>query len=132
MMHLLCPLLLAETNANAPRPGDWRFGWVSVGILAGIALSIILAAWLTMSLIKVRQKRIGNSPWRLFKDLVAAHELNHRERNLLTRLAHHFRLEQPAALFVEPAWWEAERLGPSWARRSADLEKLRRRLFAGR
>src|SRR5262245_14680557 len=132
MMHVFSLLLWAEVNAKAPRPGDWSFGWVSVGILAGAAASIVLSAWLTIRLISARQKRISNSPWRLFKNLVTAHELNHRERNLLTRLAQHFRLEQPAALFIEPAWWEPERLGSSWSRRSAELEKLRRRLFAGR
>ena len=132
MMQVFSLLLLAEVNAKAPRPGDWSFGWVSVGILACAALSIILSAWLTIRLINARQKRISNSPWRLFKDLATAHELNHRERNLLTRLANHFRLEHPSVLFIEPAWWEPERLGSSWSRRGAELEKLRRRLFAVR
>jgi hypothetical protein len=125
-------LLLAETAANAPKPGDWRFGWAGVGMVAAGALAIILCAWLVTRWLASRQRQINNSPWCLFKDLAAAHGLNHRERQLLTRLAQHFRLEQPSALFVEAAWWEADRLGPSWARCQSDLDKLRRRLFAVR
>jgi hypothetical protein len=125
-----CFLLLAQAGSAAPKPGDWRFGWVSVGIVAGVAVAIILVTSLIMRWFSARERRSSNSPWQLFKDLVAAHDLNHRERNVLTRLAQQFRLEQPATLFVEPAWWEPERLGPAWSRRLPELEKLRRRLFA--
>jgi hypothetical protein len=127
-----CLLLFAQVSPNAPKPGDWQFGWGSVGIVAGVAVALSLVAWLILRWFKVRERRISNSPWGLFTDLVAAHQLNHRERNLVTRLARQFRLEQPALLFVEPAWWEADRLGPAWRRRLPELEKLRRRLFAVR
>jgi hypothetical protein len=129
-MTALCQLLLAQANASAPRPGDWRFGWVTVGLLAGVSLAVILIAWLIARWVSARERRISNSPWRLFKDLTIAHGLNHRERQLLMRLATQFKLEQPTALFVEPAWWEPERLGPAWVRRLPEVEKLRKRLFA--
>jgi hypothetical protein len=129
MMHLL---LFAQVSGSAPQPGDWRFGWAGVGVVAAGALTIILCAWLVMRWLARRQRQIRHSPWSLFKDLATAHGLNHRERLLLTRLARHFRLEQPAVIFVEPAWWEQERLGPSWTRRLPQLDQLRRRLFAAR
>jgi hypothetical protein len=132
MTMLIWTLLIGQTTANAPKPGDWQFGWVSVGMVAGVATAICIVAWIIMRWLRTRERRISNSPWQLFKDLVAAHGLTHRERNLLMRLAQQFRLEQPAALFIEPAWWEAERLGPAWSRRLPELEKLRRRLFAVR
>jgi len=125
-----CLVLLAQASPNAPKPGDWQFGWGSVAIVAGVAVGISLVAWLIMRWFKARERRLSNSPWRLFYDLVAAHELNPRERNLVTRLAQQFRLEQPAMIFAEPAWWEPERLGPAWSRRLPELERLRRRLFA--
>jgi len=129
---LIAQALIAQVSANAPKPGDWQFGWISVGIVAGVATGVCIVAWIILRIIRARERRITNSPWQLFKDLTAAHELNHRERNLLTRLAQQFRLEQPAVLFVEPAWWEADRLGQAWSRRLPEIEKLRRRLFASR
>jgi hypothetical protein len=129
---LLAQALLAQTSAKAPRPGDWQFGWDKVAEVAAGALAIIFVAWLTTRFFAARQRRSSNSPWRLFKELCAAHSLNSRERHLVTRLAQKFRLEQPAALFVEVAWWDAERLGPTWVRRMPELDKLRKRLFAVR
>jgi len=125
-------MLLAQAGSSAPKPGDWQFGWGSVGIVAGVSVGISCLAWLIMRWFKARERRLSNSPWRLFKDLVSAHELNPRERNLVMRLAQHFRLEQPAMIFTEPGLWEPERLTPAWSRRLPELDKLRRRLFAVR
>ena len=124
--------LLAQANARAPKPGDWRFGWDSVAMVAGGALVVIIVAWFISRLLAKRQRQISDSPWCLFKELCTAHSLNHRERQLLTRLAQQFRLEQPTALFIEPAWWEAERLGPAWARTLPELDKRRKRRFTVR
>ena len=107
-------------------------GWEAAGIIVGVATTLIPAAWLTMRFLKVRKRRISHCPWRLFKDLCAAHELTHRERQLLTQLAHQHRLQQPAMLFIEPVWWEADRLGNAWQRSLAELHSLRDRLFAAR
>jgi hypothetical protein len=68
----------------------------------------------------------------LFKDLCAAHGLSRRERQLLARVARQFELAQPAMLFVEAAWWDAERLGPAWTRAIPELKQLQQRLFAVR
>jgi hypothetical protein len=128
-----CFLLLAQSRASAaPKPGDWGFGWGSVAMVAAGAAGIVLIAWLIMRWLSLRERRIHNSPWQLFKDLSAAHGLSQRERQLLTRIAQQYRLDHPAALFVEAAWWEAERLGAPWQPRFAEIEKLRRRLFAVR
>ena len=124
--------LLAQAGTKAPRPGDWQFGWDKVAVVAAGALAIIFVAWLVMRFFAARKRRSSNSPWRLFKELCAVHGLSSRERQLITRMAQKFRLDQPAALFVEVAWWDAERLGPSWTRQLSELDKLRKRLFAVR
>jgi hypothetical protein len=124
--------LLAQAAAKAPKPGDWQFGWDRVAMVALGALAVSLVAWFILRLLATRERRVTDSPWCLFKELCTAHGLNHRERQLLTRLAQQFRLEQPTALFIEPAWWDADRLGPAWARTVPELEKLRKRLFAVR
>jgi len=132
MNNLLWPLLLAQNNPHVPKPGDWLFGWDRVGMVAAGAIAIITVAWIVMRLVARRERRVSHSPWCLFKELCAAHELTHRERQLVTRLAQQHRLEQPTALFVEPTWWEPQRLGPAWLKCLTELERLRKRLFAVR
>src|SRR5205085_887117 len=100
MNHLLPLFLLAELNSGAPKPGDWRFGWDRVGLVAVGAFAIITIAWIVMRLIARRELREGHSPWCLFRELCTAHELSLRERQLLTRLAQHHRLEHHTALFI--------------------------------
>jgi hypothetical protein len=123
-------LLLAQTGARAPRPGDWSFGWSSVAGVAAASLAVIAVIWLTTKIAAARQQKITNSPWRLFTDLCTLHHLNRRERLLITRLAQDIQLEHPALLFMESAWWEADRLSPAWVRCRPELDKLRKRLFA--
>jgi hypothetical protein len=130
-MNLLCwTAILGQMGAAKPKPGDWQFGWERVGMVAAAATVIAVVIWLIFRLLALRERRVSNSPGVLFKDLATAHGLSHRERQLLRRLAQQYRLEQPAVLFIEAAWWEDERLGPAWAKRLPEIEKLRRRLFA--
>ena len=132
MKSLLTLLLLAEIDPRAPKPGDWRFGWDRVGMVALGAIIVISIAWIVLRLVARRERRVIHSPWCLFKELCTAHELSLRERQLLTRLAQQHRLEHPTVLFVEPTWWEPQRLGPAWSKCLSELERLRKRLFAVR
>ena len=66
-------LLLGQAGPNAPKPGDWQFGWGGVGIVAGVSAGICLVAWLIMRWFGARERTISNSPWGLFKDLAMAH-----------------------------------------------------------
>jgi hypothetical protein len=132
MNHLLSLWLLAQASPRAPKPGDWRFGWDRVGLVALGAIVIIAIAWFVLRWVARRERRITHSPWCLFKELCTTHELTPRERQLLTRLAQHHRLEQPATLFVEPTWWEPQQLGPAWSKCLTELDRLRKRLFAVR
>jgi len=137
-MNDALPLILAAGGSDFSKLGNTFHqegaivGWEAAGIIVGAAAMIIGLAWLTMRLLKSRQKRISHCPWRLFKDLCAAQELSYRERQLLTQLALQHRLQQPAMLFVEPAWWEAGRLGGGWQRSLGEVQALHERLFAVR
>jgi len=122
--------ILGQIGAAKPKPGDWQFGWEGVGVVAAAATVVVVVIWLIFRLLALQERRGSNSPAVLFKDLATAHGLSHRERQLLRRLAQQYRLEQPAALFIEAAWWEDDRLGPAWTKRLPEIEKLRRRLFA--
>jgi hypothetical protein len=129
---MLVQQLLAQQNAKPPRPGDWAFGWGSVGIIAAVAAAVVLIFWMISRVVAAREQKSKHSPWSLWKELADAHALSARERQLVCRLAKHLRLVQPTALFVEPSSWEVERLGPSWVACRPEIEKLRKRLFAVR
>jgi hypothetical protein len=132
------PIILAAPGGGFSKLGNTFHqegaivGWQAIILITGSAVTIIGAIWLAMRFLRSRQKRNTNCPWRLFKDLCAAHALSHRDRQLLSQLAHEHRLEHPAILFVEPARWEGDKLGRSWQRSLDELHTLRDRLFATR
>jgi hypothetical protein len=70
-----------------------------------------------------------HSPWRLFRELCAAHRLHPGERSLLKRLAIERKLPHPATLFVEPGLWDCHELGSQWQQQAERLGSLRERLF---
>jgi hypothetical protein len=129
------PLLIAN-QVGAPnlagRLAKAFVGWQGLFLIVGALLAITFLAWMVTWLVTARNRKISNSPERLFKDLCTAHKLTHRERQLMTRLAQKAGLSQPASLFVEPMWWDAGRLGSAWAKAVPELEALRKRLFAHR
>jgi hypothetical protein len=135
-MSEFLPVLLAAPGGGFSNLGNTFHqegaivGWQAVGIIVGTATTLIGMFWLTTRLLRARQKRSTNCPWQLFKELCAAHDLSYRDRQLLTQLAQQHRLEQPAMLFVEPTWWEADKLGRGWQRSLAEIHGLRDRLFA--
>jgi hypothetical protein len=132
MSYLRFGVLLAQAKANQPKPGDWSFGWLSVGLIAAVAVGIVLTIWLVKVWLGQRSRRSSHSPWQLFQDLCTAHHLTATEKHLARQLAKELRLEQPAVLFIEPSWWENERLPLGLTRHLSVLDKLRKRLFAPR
>ena len=132
MNHLAGFLLWAQAKPLQPKPGDWAFGWGAVGIIAVVATAIVLMIWFVMLLLRYRARQTTHSPWQLFNELCAAHRMTQSERSLLRQLAKSLRLDQPAVLFVEPAWWDHDRLPPALRRQVTSFEKLRKRLFAPR
>jgi hypothetical protein len=137
MTQLAVPILAADASTmwrlgdRFPQGGS-QFNWPSVAIVAGIAVAVVLAAWLVLRWLSLHERRITNSPRRLFKELCAVHRLSYRERSLLARLAQHHRLALPGVLFVEPALWNSDQLGSGWQARTVELDSLRKRIFAQR
>jgi len=129
------PLLLASFDLyrslsdwfRSGRALDWNF---VLPVLSGATIVFLFATWLTLRRLRLRERRSLNSPAKLLAELCAAHGLRHRQRQLLASLARYHKLAQPAVLFVEPALWSTERLGPAWSRRRGELDELCRRLFA--
>ena len=67
----------------------------------------------------------------LFRELCLAHRLNRSDWWLLSRLAHYHRLNDPAMLFLEPRWLDADLCGSTWQRQNTRLRELQLTLFAG-
>ncbi len=130
MTPLLAELTFYDTLANGFRYGRWPLSYQIATIAAGVAIATCLAAWLVVRWLTRRERGKLNSPLKLLAELAAAHGLGYRQRQLLARLAKHHNLTQPAVLFVEPALWSAERLGPRWDRVRPELDALREHLFA--
>ena len=132
MNWLLFVALLAQVRVKEPKPGDWAFGWGTVAMIAAVSSVIVLVIWLIMFWLRMREQRTVHSPWRLFHDLCGAHGFTHGEKSLVKQLARAQNLQQPGGVFVEPGWWESERLPPGLSSHFAELEKLRKRIFAPR
>ena len=130
MSHFLALTAVAALAAKAPKPGDWSFGWASVASIATVALAIVVCLWIITTYLATERQRNKHSPWRLFTDLCKAHKLSRRERRMVHRLAQELQLDQPAILFVEPWWYSAEKVGPTWEHRVEELDRLKQRLFA--
>jgi hypothetical protein len=99
--------------------------WYLVGALVALTIATM---WIGLRW-TIRQ-RAKNSSGGVFQELCAAHGLNRREQGLLRRLACHYRLTHPAALFVDPSLWESEGLDGAWKKQGQALRGLKERLFA--
>ncbi len=103
--------------------------WREVLILATVTLLVIITViWQTIS----RRRRRDfdyDSPPRLFSDLCRAHRLNWSNRRLLKQLAVARGLKSPAALFVEPEYFDMTNVPSALKGSVAELRSLRRQLF---
>ena len=80
--HFTWLLLLAQSAAKAPKPGDWSFGW-SAWPLSPCVAHRHLVVWLIPAAARHRKGKNSHSPWCLFTELCTSHGLNRRERQLL-------------------------------------------------
>ncbi len=103
--------------------------WVVIGALAVV---VIVALWM-LSRWWLGQGSAGsrNSPKALFAELCRVHALAAGERQLLLALAESNRLVQPSELFVDPTYFDEQRLPASLGARKVELKSLAGRLFAG-
>lgn len=103
-------------------------------VVVGLAMLLItlLGIMLLKKLLERSEKQSGyHHTGKLFAELCAAHELNHRERRLLRRLAGSEGLESPGRMFIEPERFDVSRIPESLSKRRDEVFALRDRLFAG-
>ena len=105
------------------------FGPYEVLILAAVTLLVIVTiVWQTIS--RRRQRDFEyDRPARLYADLCRAHKLNWSNRRLLKQLAAARGLKCPAALFVEPEYFDMTNVPPALKPSAAELRQLRHKLF---
>lgn len=114
------------------RPGQAGSNGTALWLILVAAAGSLALSWLAVQAITRRRERLRHSPWRLFRDLCAAHRLTRRQCQLLRRLAQARQLPQPALLFLDPQPWDLARQEPLDPRTRQELEALKRQLFASR
>ena len=83
---------------------------------------------------RIRQRRndmsqATNDPWKLFRHLCMAHQLDGASRRLVKKLSLACGFEQPAQVFLVPEAFGGNRTPDSLLTVSDDLKRLRGRLF---
>lgn len=106
-----------------PQTQWWQFALLAVVL---VAVVYALRKWREPIL-----RAILHNPGWLFWQLCREHRLDWASRMLLCRLAIFYRLRNPARLFLMPANFRLETLGPNWEPEAEKLEKLHQQLFGG-
>ncbi len=97
--------------------------------LIGLAI-IALGIWAVVQWIKRNDtSQPCDDPWKLFRELCQAHDLNSSQGRLLRKLVEAWKMEQPAKIFVTPMAFEPASLPPSLQAEAQQLRGLRARLF---
>ena len=105
-------------------------GYLTTGLV--IVLGVAVAVWLLSRVLERRDgRRPTDSSLSLFFTLCRAHRLRLSEWWLLWRVARDQKLKEPARLFLEPERLNPAHVNPVLRLRSAQLEALGARLFAG-
>lgn len=96
-----------------------------------LALGAVVLVWFLHHYAnRLQSKRTYHRPRRLFGQLCRAHRLRRRDRKLLRQLAEHWRLSQPALLFIRPENFATDALPPVLVKFRNEIADLGRRLFA--
>lgn len=134
-MNLLSNLLLADVPAYQ-HMGDRLYrghGRINLVDMWPALLVIVLVAIVTAIVFAIRKRndmtKHCNDPNKLFRELSQAHGLDHGSQSLLWKLAKALQLAQPAEVFLQPAYFQADRIPPELRGSESELDTLHRRLF---
>lgn len=98
-------------------------------LVLGTFLLFGLIAWILGQLYARWQKRVINSPRKLFRELCQAHSLVRADRELLREIARWHSLPDPVQLFFEPERFQSPEMRTALECEAAALE-LEDKLFA--
>lgn len=134
-MNLLNFILLADVPLYQ-HMGDRLHrgrGRINLVDLWPVLLVFVLVAIVIAIVVAVRKRndmtKHCNDPNKLFRELSQAHGLDRGSQNLLWKLAEALQLAQPAEVFLQPAYFHADRIPPELRGAEAELDTLHRRLF---
>lgn len=134
--HLCFPALLAEQQSlrNVMRGLQNRQEAFDSNGLTTALLTFCLffvAVWgVARVFVRPEGQSAQASSRALFGALCRAHRLTRLDWWFLTRLAHHHRLADPAAVFLDPHWLDPAAC-PEWRQHAARLRSLQHALFSG-
>ena len=128
--------LMAQVNnldgfvsALRDKKGRMESGEMLAGML--ILVAILAAVWVLARILDLNhRKRSYVSPRGLLWSLSRAHRLRWSQWWLLSQIARHQGLSDPARLFLEPERLDPANLGPQFEPRRLQIQVLRARLFA--
>jgi hypothetical protein len=136
MPSLVPWLLLAESRplfylGDRFDPGRSQINISAVGALTAAMALAAFIAWVWSRRSAPRERKVINDPHKLLAELGQTHGLTRQQTVLLGRIAGHFRLAQPALVFVDPALLQkaANQAASEPVRQT--IEKIRVKLFAG-
>jgi hypothetical protein len=100
-------------------------------VFSGIVVAV--AAVVVWRVLKRRAARTfsSDSTAKLFRELCAAHGINRSGRRLLKQLADASRITNPAVLFVDPRYFQAEKIPRELRTSAKELRLLHETLFGG-
>jgi hypothetical protein len=107
-----------------------QFGSAELSVIVGATTLLVVV--MVVSYWRSRRRKmefLSNSSPQLFSELSAAHRLDRSNRRLIKRLAAASGQKNAAALFVEPNYFETEKLPPSEKISPDDFRQLRHELF---
>jgi hypothetical protein len=132
LAHL--PAWLAQTDFGptgrrlrpAPEPVDpTTLALFACSLLALLALVLLVGRW-----VAARRAHGYYSERGLFRELCRAHGLDWASARLLRRLAAYHRLPQPAQLFLDPSYFQADRLDGALRECGERISRIGQVIFA--
>lgn len=121
--------MVAVIGDNFPDSGPRR-NWSDLG---GYGVAAMVAVVAAIVYLQIRRRNDlsehCDKPWKLFRELCRAHQLDRPSQRLLAQVARARRYAQPAEVFVRPQAFSPEGLPPALRQRAAHLERLQRLLF---
>ncbi len=131
----LTNLLFAE-KANWQHMGDGLHrGRGRIDLIELLPLGIVLAAVAIVIFLVVKVRNHNDmtqpcdDPNKLFRELSFVHDLDRASKKLLWRLADALHLDQPADVFLQPAYFQGDQIPEELHGEEEELELLLERLF---